>query len=377
VKRAWVMAAAIVAAAAMTMAAAGCGGNHRRPPPPGGPDMGGIGPGACSLIGHADEDQDRDGYTANQGDCNDCNALINPGAMQIAGDPTDYACDGMPGVVASCDTGLAGRTDGASLAQAMGFCDARFLVSAQLVQPTNIQARLVVQRFGQILPKDGASMSLLSTGIAADKSMIGYTDPQTGTVLDYTNEVANPDPSVPAVPGCSMLQPPKVNDYAELLVKLRAPTNAHSFSFNFQFFSAEYPEFVCTEFNDEFLVMMESKGEFVSATNISFDDHMNPITVNNGFFTICANDTSKPQTQHCTQSVVGLTGTGYENDDGSGRPQGGSTGWLTTTAPVTPGEEVTLHFMIFDEGDHIYDSAVLIDGFTWKLDSTDGPVTIQ
>ncbi len=260
-RAAWVWAA---------IAAAGCGGNLRRPPG-GGHDMGPPGPPGCFANADRDTDQDQDGYTPNQGDCNDCSALINPGAMQIPGDATDYACNGQPGVVAACDTGLAGTTDGASLAKAMGFCDSRFLLSATLVQPTNIQARQVVQRFGQILPKDGAAMALISTGVAADKTMAGYVDPQTGTALDYTNEVPNPDPSVPSVPGCSMLQPPKVNDYAELLVKLRAPTNAHSFSFNFQFFSAEYPEFVCTEFNDEFLVMMESQGEFQTATNISFD----------------------------------------------------------------------------------------------------------
>ena len=48
----------------------------------------------------------------------------------------------------------------------------------------------------------------------------------------------------------------------ELVVTLKAPTNANSFSFDFQFFSAEYPQYVCTEFNDEFLVMQESQSEF-------------------------------------------------------------------------------------------------------------------
>ena len=38
----------------------------------------------------------------------------------------------------------------------------------------------------------------------------------------------------------------------------------------------------------------------------------NPITVNNGFFTICTNDTQKSQTQNCQQSVALINGTGYE-----------------------------------------------------------------
>ena len=43
----------------------------------------------------------------------------------------------------------------------------------------------------------------------------------------------------------------------------------------------------------------------------------------------------------------------------------GATGWLTSQAPVSPGEEFTLEFMIWDAGDGILDSSVLLDNFTW------------
>jgi hypothetical protein len=46
---------------------------------------------------------------------------------------------------------------------------------------------------------------------------------------------------------------------------------------------------------------------------------------------------------------------------------GGSTDWLLTTSPVKPGEVMKLTFSIFDKGDHILDSAVLIDNFRWKV----------
>jgi hypothetical protein len=216
---------------------------------------------------------------------------------------------------------------------------------------------------------------LLSTGKALDKQGSGFVSPQVGTNLNPANSYANPDPSLPAKAGCGMGQPATVNDYSEWVLHLRAPTNANSFSFKFHFFSAEYPEFVCTMFNDEFLVMMESDNEFQTAQNISFDDGKNPITVNNGFFTICANSSSA-QTKHCKKPVSEIMGTGYEDSTGT-EPMGGSTGWLTTSAPVTPGEEITLRFIIFDEGDHIYDSAVLIDDFQWSIDAIDAPTTIQ
>jgi hypothetical protein len=236
--------------------------------------------------------------------------------------------------------------------------------------------------------------------------MPGY-EPEAGANLGNSNTIANPLPNIPDNPMCPQgggggmaCQPAMVHDYTELVVKLKAPTNVHSFTFQFHFFSAEYPEYVCTQYNDEFLVLMESNGEFQQATNISFDANKNPITINNGLFTVCTNG-STSYTMNCKTPVSSISGTGYEDPEqsaatpiggigtdgpsscsasmpsnvGATDPIGGSTGWLTTTAPVTPGEDVVLHFIIFDEGDHIYDSAVLIDNFVWGTSVVNGPTT--
>src|SRR6185369_550812 len=88
-----------------------------------------------------DDDKDHDGYTVNAGDCNDCNPSVNPGAIQIPGDPADYACNGMPGVVPSCDGANVNKNDPSSLAQAFEQCDARFFKSAMLVGPSDPKAR--------------------------------------------------------------------------------------------------------------------------------------------------------------------------------------------------------------------------------------------
>ena len=45
--------------------------------------------------------------------------------------------------------------------------------------------------------------------------------------------------------------------------------------------------------------------------------------------------------------------------------------WLTTSAPVVPGEIITLDFHIWDTGDGSYDSLVLLDGFKWILEPTE------
>jgi hypothetical protein len=339
--------------------------------------------------GGPNADTDGDGYTPAQGDCNDSEKLVNPGALEIAGNGIDDDCNGaVDEPILGCDGSNVGQRDPGALAQAIEQCDSRFFLGAEMRGPSDPQARKVVAKFGVLQPLAGSNMVVLSTGIAADKSDPDFVEPQPGTEFSYKNTIANPAPNLMAAAHCGSKQPAKVNDYTELVVRLKVPTNVTSFSFQFQYFSAEYPEWVCTEFNDEFLVMMESTNEYAAATNIAFDMQMNPVTVNNGFFTVCENDTSQPQTQHCMKPVSDIAGTGYEDKDDLGgfagmlpgdlnQPNGGSTGWLTTTAPVTPGESVTLHFMIFDEGDHSLDSAVLIDNFRWGNEAVTAPYTIQ
>src|SRR5262249_35688215 len=154
--------------------------------------------------------------------------------IQIAGDTTDYACNGMPGVVPSCDSTLTGMRDPSSLVHAFDQCDARFFKGATLVGPSDQRARKAVAKFGILKPRLGSGMALLSSGIAADKSdqdfdQMNEEDP--GTDLDDNNTFANPQPNLPGVQGCSQSQPPDVNDYTELVVQLVAPSNANSFSF--------------------------------------------------------------------------------------------------------------------------------------------------
>ncbi len=77
--------------------------------------------------------------------------------------------------------------------------------------------------------------------------------------------------------------------------------------------------------------------------NVSFDDEGNPISLNAGFLDYI----QSPE----------LAGTHLEEH--------AATRWLHTTAPVTPGETITLVLAIFDVSDQAWDSYVILDNFRW------------
>ena len=99
--------------------------------------------------------------------------------------------------------------------------------------------------------------------------------------------------------------------------------------------------------------------------NIAFDSQKNPVTVNNAFVEVCAPWTfvaSKggmlfERPFLCRLGIGELVGTGFERH--------AATGWLQTRSNVVAGEEITLRFAIWDTGDEVLDSTVLLDNFRW------------
>ena len=275
----------------------------------------------------------------------------------------DNNCNGLTDEPpATCDRNLAFATGNPlDLASAMEICPDQFLITAELAVLANPSAKSVPSNYGIFTPRAGSNFVALSTGVAAAENQPGYRSPQGGTSF---NTMA-PNPYLMGN-NCGGPDTTPVYDYSELALTLKVPTNARSLAFDFNFLSTEFPEYVCTHFNDKFLALLTSRAVRNGVeTNISFDARGSPVTINNGFFTVI----DQPS----------LAGTGYELFDAKvGGPAGAATGWLTTTTPVQPGEVILLRFIVFDEGDHILDSAVILDHVRWLLQPAQGgPSTVR
>ena len=95
-----------------------------------------------------------------------------------------------------------------------------------------------------------------------------------------------------------------------MTLQIKTPSNAQGFSFDFDFYSGEWPEYVCTEFNDSFVAWLQSSAwtgtNGDGDLNISFDSLGNAVSVNNGFFDHCTPnsttgcDGNNTQTAACT-----------------------------------------------------------------------------
>jgi hypothetical protein len=337
------------------------------------------------------------------------------GNWDIPGNSCDDDGDGTVDNPPTCDDALVTTGSAEDFAKAMGICataskDGYGVVSAQFTRGfkslggVNADQHGVLPKFGDVLkPREGKKLAVLSTGYAQEFNgaagrrfggeTLGSADE---TSKDWDGSGALPPGFPKAANGCA--QSDEIHDAIGIELTLKAPKNASGVRFDLNFFSSEWPAYICSSFNDGFIAYLSAKGfNGGTADNISFDAMKNAVSVNNGFFDRCTPSVdigcapgAKRATSQCPGGANELRGTGFGVDGkwcevyqllGTGGAKtstnGGATGWLTSSAPVLPGEEFTLHFIIWDTGDGALDSSVLLDNFKWAegevIVSTDRP----
>jgi hypothetical protein len=363
----------------------------------------------CDGNTDEDPDADADGYTVCGGDCCDsigpaCQnpELVNPGAFEVGGNEVDDDCDGMQdNPLPICDQGLASNTQSIDdYARAIDLCqftsanaqgaDKIWGVisgSVGLRQPSgsdgeSANGHSIRGGFGNnIVPSKGQRIAILSSGHAADSNDTHPSFANFESGID-----TGPDQSAPAdwlaangggfpnAPGCPISNNTNANDGQMAHIRIRVPTNANSFSVKFFFFSAEYPEYVCTSFNDFFVTLVDSSDNgnpndkniaiYVDGNN-QWPVGVNLVSAANGLFSVCDNGNigcaGGPNVPYngCSQGENLLTGTGFDLAAGAcanNNDVGGGTGWLVMSGNVTPGEIMDIRFAIWDTADSVWDS---------------------
>ena len=406
--------------------------------------------GKCTPCDSNTTDCDGDGWLASEGDCCDkpgpCGSepkLVNPGAIEVVGNGIDDNCNVLVDLFDTvdtqpCDVNLAANTTaGGDFAKAIGICRTTTanpaqkkdktwgLLDAQLVRadgtPLGDHAGHSIRgKFGgSILPLNGSSIAVLSNGRAADATQTGPGPnggapagnnvsyafiPQSAVnigscasplcIKDWLG-AANPPlkaaNQLPAAPNCGQIANPSgANDSVMLVLTLRAPTNARAFSFNSFFFSAEYPEYVCTPYNDQLIALVDTPNGTPSPIPNPIDKNLMTFTQNNQKWPVAINISSgtsvfsvcdaasmtmqcgggKVSNLSCKSGASALAGTGFEKPNVGNCLIGGGTYWLTTAGNVIPGDVVQLRIATWDVSDFIFDSTTLVDGFQWLANAT-------
>ena len=370
------------------------------------------------------QDKDGDGWGTCDGDCCDDEVvgcvdahLVNPGAFEVPDNEVDDDCDGLIDEDdASCDQDLASdSSDGFDYGAALELCqhtdedaalpDRRWgVIDAQLTLADGESMPLPVQRsirtgFGdQIGPSGGESLVVLSSGNAAapGDSTPSFAAFEGGQNLGTT--VPAPQDWIDANGGefpasCEGVNPnsgTEANDSVMLSLRVRVPTNARSFTTRMFFFTAEYPEWVCSQYNDFFVALLDSNsGDNPNDKNIAvYDDGQDlwPVGLNilktaPGLFRVCQSGNVGCQGDlaqefyDCPDGADLLAGTGFDAIDGTNSCNGnsfsvgGGTGWLEMSGNVEPGEIMDIRFAVWDAGGHLFDAVVLLDDWRWSLDA--------
>lgn len=269
----------------------------------------------------------------------DTDAIVAAKAMDL--------CDGVTSATYSLPDGtVAGG----------GYTDVELVVHPAI--PDVLQAASFHQGHGllptfgtNVAPILGEHLVALSSGIARDTAEPGAA-PSTPAVpgeQGFEKEFKHAIPTIadyePLGDGqAGVCDPPSAVDAFDgisLNLTLTVPPGANRFVFKYKFYGASIAGYSdpCNEWVDQAAIVVDSPNH--PEGNVFTTAAGNPLNLNALDLDVPANE---------------LVGTFYET----------GTTWRTTEEfTVAPGQTVTIRAMIWDSGDPLYDSLMLIDGFKW------------
>ncbi len=332
-------------------------------------------------------DLDGDGYSAVSGDCNDCDPDVGPASVEMptapGESPKDENCNGkVDEAPPSCDSNLVVNDPTAIAgARAIDICNeasqSNFgVVNAVWVLPDGTKppqadafalGHGILERFGPNVPtRLGNRMLALSSGTARQPADIDYKDTR-GFDKGYVSKP--PDGTIPTVPECPQMVSGAPHDGIALELTLRAPQNADALAFDFNFYSYEFPEHVCTPNDDMFAALLFDAHHQLEPKQIAHDLFGKAIRVGSVTFEACACEGGPPCTAGgrdygCSLGAGPLVQTGFGWDEDNG--DRGATGWLTAGEEIQRGKTFVLRLSVHDAADGEADSTVLIDRFRWE-----------
>jgi hypothetical protein len=299
---------------------------------------------------------------------------VNPGAIDYEANGVDEDCSGKADDLIACDSAITSAGDAEPLngARALGLCQTTTkeekkwgVIQAKWVKADgatgmNAKSHGLLPSFGtNVMPREGSRMLALSSGTAREAGDADY-QPVSGANMG-TDGLAPSGFPIDS-PSCKVIteKDKATHDPAGLEIAVRVPSNAKSLLIDFNYYTFEFPQYVCTKYNDFFVALQFPAPKNAQSGNVAFDGEGNPVSVNNAYLRACKPQSAGGKAFDCPLGAGLLGNTGFDNS--------AATGWLVTQSPVTPRSIITMRFAIWDMGDAVLDSTVLLDHFRFSPD---------
>lgn len=153
------------------------------------------------------------------------------------------------------------------------------------------------------------------------------------------------------------------NDLIWMDFSVEVPGGTYGWTMDFNFITAEYPNWVGTEYND-ILVVWNTSEAYTGNVCFVGDE---PCTVT--ALEAAIEDAANGGAIHTSPKMAG---TGMKANGGLlGTPGGGATGWYQMQGQSVPEETLEITIALFDMGDSLWDTIVLLDNWRWNCEGCD------